>query len=332
MDGNSLLALEKREPVVFIWEPNARNMTLCRTERGLEAYLINRLTYPVETEKTPGCMWVDLPLYAYGQPYGKISLDCLKDLGPDLVLLLRVLCEHANSILTGIRERERNRKAGLASLEGSMAAIAHNLGSRIASTNAILGRYRLEEADYPALKEINDDFKYVSEHVAATIRRAREMLGKVTPKLSQVNLRDCVERSLKANLNPDQFEVQGEIGSIRADAHLLESALVEIVQNSRQAVEELDDLRMAARLQHGAPGWVKLIISDNGPGIPHAIRGRIFDEFYSHRPGRTSGSGLGLSFVKRVIDAHGGKVQAIDGPALKGACLEITLPVGGTEG
>ena len=331
-DGHSWLALEKREPVVFIWDPNQCGIHSCRTERGLEAYVIGQKECPEYTSAANGAMWVDLPLYADGLMYGKISLDCPNSLGPDQVLLLRVLCEHANSILTGIRERERNRKAALASLEASMAAIAHNLGSRIASTNAILGRYRLEEADYPALKEINDDFKYVSEHVAATIRRAREMLGKVTPKPAQVNLRDCVERSLKANLKPAQFEVLGENGSIRADAHLLESAIVEIVQNSRQAVEELNELRMDARLEHGAPGWVKLVISDNGPGIPQAIRGRIFEEFYSHRPGRQSGSGLGLSFVKRVIDAHGGKVQAIDGPWLKGACLEITLPVNETEG
>lgn len=81
---------------------------------------------------------------------------------------------------------------------------------------------------------------------------------------------------------------------------------------------------------------VAVAVEDNGPGLPEAELERVFERFYSRRPaGEAFGrhSGLGLSIVRQVIDAHGGRVEASnrhasDGRRL-GACFTITLPHAG---
>jgi signal transduction histidine kinase len=92
---------------------------------------------------------------------------------------------------------------------------------------------------------------------------------------------------------------------------------------------------------HGGPGkpihvraWldddaVEIEVSDRGPGIPPGDLGRIFDPFYRGpraRENQTRGLGLGLSLVKRIVQAHGGSITAASNPG-QGACFTVRLPV-----
>ena len=84
-------------------------------------------------------------------------------------------------------------------------------------------------------------------------------------------------------------------------------------------------------------GLVRVVIDDDGPGIPpHALE-RIFERFYTDRPDQGFGqnSGLGLSISRQIIEAHHGRISAenrLDGvdetgePMRLGACFIITLP------
>jgi len=63
-------------------------------------------------------------------------------------------------------------------------------------------------------------------------------------------------------------------------------------------------------------------VRDNGPGFTPAARGRLFEAFFTTK---TRGTGLGLALCKRVVDEHGGRIEAgADGP---GAEVIITLPI-----
>jgi signal transduction histidine kinase len=75
---------------------------------------------------------------------------------------------------------------------------------------------------------------------------------------------------------------------------------------------------------------MRLIVRDTGPGIPQEHLPRIFDRFYKSDASRTdpysqSGSGLGLSIVKAIVERHGGTVAAANTPG-GGAAFTITLP------
>lgn len=76
-------------------------------------------------------------------------------------------------------------------------------------------------------------------------------------------------------------------------------------------------------------GMVRLIIGDNGPGIPSEERTKIFNKFYQIEgsfTGQIQGMGLGLALVKRVIDEHGGQVT-VDSELGKGSTFTISLPI-----
>jgi two-component system NtrC family sensor kinase len=97
------------------------------------------------------------------------------------------------------------------------------------------------------------------------------------------------------------------------------------VSNARQAIEH-----------HGQPGTIRLRtkrigdgralleVSDNGPGIPHAIAARIFDPFFTTKPAGV-GTGLGLAIVLSVVREHGGLVHVQSSPQ-GGAVFQVEFP------
>jgi two-component system sensor histidine kinase KdpD len=107
---------------------------------------------------------------------------------------------------------------------------------------------------------------------------------------------------------------------------LIEQALFNILENAAKfsPAGEAIDVRAARdgdRLQ--------LEVSDRGPGIPEEERRRIFDLFYraAHGDRAPRGTGLGLTIVRGMIGAHGGRVEALAGPGGVGTTIRVTLPL-----
>src|SRR5581483_6707369 len=74
------------------------------------------------------------------------------------------------------------------------------------------------------------------------------------------------------------------------------------------------------------PQWVQVQVADRGIGIPPDDLERIFDKFYRvQHPMNVSGTGMGLSICKGIIEAHGGQIQAEYRPG-GGAILKFSLP------
>jgi signal transduction histidine kinase len=74
-------------------------------------------------------------------------------------------------------------------------------------------------------------------------------------------------------------------------------------------------------------------VADNGIGIPRGEQGKIFDKFYRGEASlvhETKGSGLGLSLVRHIMEAHGGGVEVESTPG-KGSTFTLILPVGSAE-
>ncbi|HEV7518912.1 MAG TPA: ATP-binding protein [Thermoanaerobaculia bacterium] len=79
-------------------------------------------------------------------------------------------------------------------------------------------------------------------------------------------------------------------------------------------------------------GFVRVRVDDQGPGIPEVHRERIFDRFFSWRPGQDGGreghTGLGLAIARAIAEGYGGSIRAGEGPG-GGARLEVRLPASG---
>ena len=120
--------------------------------------------------------------------------------------------------------------------------------------------------------------------------------------------------------------------AVRVDAEQIRRVVINLVDN---AVEALGGAAAAARSDGEAPqivvetqldavnGVVRVLIADNGPGIPPADRDKLFMPYYSTK---RRGSGLGLAIVRRIVAEHGGSIDVADNrPA--GTVFTIELPV-----
>jgi signal transduction histidine kinase len=95
------------------------------------------------------------------------------------------------------------------------------------------------------------------------------------------------------------------------------AGMVEIVATS---IDGEDDPNPGA--EHLGP-MILITISDNGPGIPPEVVDRIFSPFFTTKP---QGSGLGLAIVRKIVDAHDGRIDVVQRPG-GGTVFRVTLPV-----
>lgn len=89
------------------------------------------------------------------------------------------------------------------------------------------------------------------------------------------------------------------------------------------------DLPLRPPLEHGA--WLVLWVQDHGPGIPMAYHERIFEKFGQVRGRKVRGTGLGLTFCKLAVEAHGGRIW-LESDEGRGSIFAFALPLGGERG
>jgi signal transduction histidine kinase len=109
------------------------------------------------------------------------------------------------------------------------------------------------------------------------------------------------------------------------DVDKLRRAVGNIAANARDAMDGRGRLMMQARLE-GSDAF-ELVLADDGPGIPDAIRERLFEPFVTQ--GKKSGTGLGLAVARRFVEDHGGSVELL--PNAPGARFRLVLPLSPPE-
>ena len=112
-------------------------------------------------------------------------------------------------------------------------------------------------------------------------------------------------------------------GALLADRQRLTQALVNLSQNAVQHTSPGDAIALGSRAYDG---HVSLWVRDSGPGVAESERERIFERFARGDGARTSdGAGLGLSIVRAIAEAHGGRVE-LDSPVDAGARFTVLVP------
>ncbi len=112
---------------------------------------------------------------------------------------------------------------------------------------------------------------------------------------------------------------------VPCDRRLLGQALTNLLQNAADAVAMRDPEggSIALAVQPG-DGDVRIVVTDDGVGLPQEDRGRLTEPYVTHKP---KGTGLGLAIVKKIMEDHGGKLTLDDRPDGHGAVAALVLPV-----
>ena len=127
------------------------------------------------------------------------------------------------------------------------------------------------------------------------------------------------------------------IPEINGDENLFVQAILNIVKNAQQAIENQDDpsITIKSRIQYGRPvkGTVypticTIDIIDNGPGIPNEIHDQVFFPMVSVKE---NGSGLGLTIAQDIIRIHGGGIIFSSNPGNTVFSIQIPIKVAEKE-
>ncbi len=123
-----------------------------------------------------------------------------------------------------------------------------------------------------------------------------------------------------------ELEVKGTEAWAACSRGVLTSIVSNIIQNAVKYTRGRPVRRVTVRVARAHGNRVRVEVSDSGPGIPDALKKKIFEPFV-RAPGLIQpGLGLGLATVKKLVDSHGGRVGVEDAPDEQGSVFWVELP------
>jgi two-component system sensor histidine kinase KdpD len=133
---------------------------------------------------------------------------------------------------------------------------------------------------------------------------------------------DGVRESLEGH--PFETDIPADLPLFRADAALMEQVIANLLLNSALHTPAGTEIFLAAGLDR-AKSRIYFTVADRGPGLPAAMRERLFQKFQRGDAAKAGGLGLGLSIIRGFVTAQGGDVVAGENPG-GGAVLTVYLP------
>jgi len=231
------------------------------------------------------------------------------------------------------------------SLGQLVAGVAHELNNPIGFVHAnlqLLDEFVKKLMDGP---HSEGEAARIAESIGKLLSRSREGTERVKKivqdlrtfsrmdqaALLEVDLHEEIDRTL-ALMGPrlkNRIEVQRDYGAlprVTCFAGQLNQVFLNLLVNACDAIEEQGIIRVKTRpLEDG----VRIEISDDGPGIPESVQGRIFDPYFTTKP-IGAGTGLGLSLALGIIERHNGRISAVSSPG-RGTTFTIELPLQAPE-
>jgi two-component system, OmpR family, sensor histidine kinase KdpD len=293
----------------------------------------------------PASEWLFLPLKTGRGPIGLLGVSFetqKRQLTPEQRHLLEALVDQVavaverTNLVTDIEdarlltETERLRSALLSS-------VSHDLRTPLVSiigsaTGLASCDGALSNADRAQLVQtILEESERLNRFVQNLLDMTRLGYGALQPNREWVDLREIVGRACKQMARPlaslrIEARIEDDVPILYVDPILIEQVLVNVLDNAGKHSLPGGRIEIAATLE-GARVVVK--VSDAGPGIPPEARNSVFDVFYRVRAGdkQAAGTGLGLSICRGLIEAHGGEIEALPGPAGRGTTIAFWLPV-----
>ena len=229
-------------------------------------------------------------------------------------------------------QRTLRLKESLAALGEMSAGIAHEFKNALATISAHAQLIQQEEpsaevGDYAA--KILLEVRTLTHVVTEFLRFARPLEAASGTAAMDTLVERVVAEARQSHPRVD-FRSEGDFPAIPGDESLLRQAMLNLLRNAAEAVSQFRResslaghvLLRGERVENAGRPALRLIVSDDGPGIPPADLEKLFLPFYTTKP---DGTGLGLAVVQKIAVQHGGSAEARNLPG-GGAAFTLTLP------
>ncbi|WP_132524507.1 sensor histidine kinase [Rhizobium sp. BK376] len=251
--------------------------------------------------------------------------DRLDPLRPDMVQselrpLVHALNDHMERVQNQMAAQRRfvsnaahqlRTPLALISTQASVAAREADSGRRDEALQALRGSTRQVTRLASQLLTLSR-----AEHGARRPRNDRIDLSAIARQILESHAEEALRRNLDLGLEAE------EPVFVEGDGTMLREMLVNLVDNALRYTQSGGTVTASISKQDDV---AILGVEDNGPGIPEAERGQVFERFYRIMGTEQEGSGLGLAIVREVVDSAGGSVE-LDEAAGGGLRVTIRLP------
>lgn len=219
-------------------------------------------------------------------------------------------------------------------LEGFVYTVSHDLRSPLITIRTYLG-HLAQDVSGGDMDRVRQDIGFIDNAAHAMNTMLEELLqlsrvGRMANPSVENSFLDIAQEAI--TLVAGQIEQRGvrvrlceEPIVLYGDRTRLVQVMQNLVDNAVKHMGEQEDPRIEIGARDVSGGGVLVWVRDNGSGIEPGAEEKIFMIFERH-DSASSGAGIGLALVKRIIELHGGRVWVeSDGPG-KGACFKFTLP------
>ena len=226
-----------------------------------------------------------------------------------------------------------NRVAVMGQLTASIAhEINQPLGAAITYANAALSWLR---ADPPNLEEVRQALGFIVEsnvRAAEVMDRTRALVKKAPPQKNRLEINGAILEVialLRTQISNNGVSVQTRLAEtlppVWADRVQFQQVMLNLMINAIEAMSGTSEAtrELLISTEEAASGAVQVAVRDSGPGFSCESAERIFESFYTTKPG---GLGMGLSICHSIIEAHQGRLWA-SANTPQGAVVQFTLPM-----
>jgi len=234
---------------------------------------------------------------------------------------------------TRLLEAQAQMDDRLAYVGGLAAGLAHEIRNPL---NVLSMNLQMLEEDVVArLGDGAADTRHYLSTLQGEIRRLGSLVDNflsyarpVQPRFESRDLNEVIAATcllVKPQFEARRIALRQELAPFLPAAEIDESQIRQALMNILMNAVQILAPGGTVLVQSGVvpDGGVQVSVADDGPGIAAADRQRIFEVFYSNRPG---GTGLGLAIAARILHAHGGRILVEDGPGGRGARFILRVP------
>jgi PAS domain S-box-containing protein len=216
------------------------------------------------------------------------------------------------------------------------ASLAHELRQPLAAilSNAEAAQQFLQSQppDLGEVREALQDLVHNNERASQVIQRLRALYRRSGQERTPLELNRLIEDTLellRSELILRQVswreELVPSLPLVSGNPVEIQQVLMNLILNARDAVlpNSPEDRRLVVSTACDAPGYIRVSVSDSGPGVEPAMAAQIFEPFVTTKE---SGMGIGLTICRSILEAHDGRLWVVNNPH-RGATFHFTLPV-----